>query len=174
MHTRMLMHVHTLFKGGKNQFQSNFQITNFTRVFKVFYSWSSAILLFAKQNQDQNFLVLFLKESVQNYGRHLQLLTQEPSTNMDGITWSQSKPSLSPKVASQFPLALHQGPCANPAGSVCVSSGSQGTSKTHHRPANNSFFCKESNPRVREWKLKKKNHFALMQSSIFPCFLGKR
>lgn len=65
-HTDAPAHTHTNQRRGKNQLQSNFQLTHFIHCFlKVSYSWSSAILLFAKRNQDRCCLILFLKESVQ-------------------------------------------------------------------------------------------------------------
>lgn len=165
-------------KWKKKKMQNNFQITHFTHyVLQVSFSWSSASLFFAKQNQDYCFLLLFLRECVQSYGKHCELWTQEHPKNTEGLPWSQSKPPLLPQAASQFPWPYTRVPsspwewlCKPCWVSVPLSWGIYDTQQI----TNNSFSCWVSNPKVREQKLKKKNHFALMQSSTFPCFLGKR
>lgn len=112
-------YTHVIQRRKKKSLQNNFQIAHFIHyVLQNSYFWSSAILLFAKQNQDQCFIILFLKGTIQHYGKSLKLFPQEHSTDIDGTTGAHSKSSSLLKAASQFPLALHQGPSFAPKAAV--------------------------------------------------------
>lgn len=155
---------HSKEEKNPNQLQSNFQRAHFTHyVLQVSYSWSSAMLILLNKSKISAFFFsskrvctkLWQTPSVMDpgtlhkHGWHCRITGQTHTAPKGCIPISTGLVPGSPFC----PESCY----ANPAGWVCTSSGSQRISKTHHRPANNCFSCWVSNPKVRQWKFKKKS-----------------